>query len=85
MGSTPRQLLLRVTFDRDAASRARLHGGHKAPVSCRPRTHAGGPRISPNWGARKALLDPSSRDVGGRARRRGCMDSFGGLSFSWQA
>ena len=31
----------RVANDRVAASRARLHDGHGAPVPCRPRTHAG--------------------------------------------
>ena len=34
-------MTLRVTNGRVAASRARLHDGHEAPVPCRPRTHAG--------------------------------------------
>lgn len=40
-GSTHRLRPTRVTNDRVAASRARLHHGQEAPVPCRPRTHAG--------------------------------------------
>src|SRR5215472_15890321 len=77
-GSTHQQPPMRVTNDRVAASRARLHDGHKAPVSCRPRTYAGRSRISPNRAAVNTLLSPSSRVARGRARRKGCMDSFHG-------
>jgi hypothetical protein len=49
----------RVTNGKVAASRARLHDGHEAPVSCRPRTHAGA----------RILLTSSSRAVEGRPRR----------------
>src|SRR5262249_17836895 len=76
-GSTHRRRPMRVTKDKVTASRARLHDGQQAPVSCRPRTHAGGSRISRDCVGRKPLPDSSSRAVGGRARRKGCMDSFG--------
>ncbi len=79
-GSTQERLRRRVTKDKVAASGARLQDGQEAPGSCRPRTHPGGSRISRNRAAWKPLLDSSSRAVGGRARRKGCRDSFGSLS-----
>jgi hypothetical protein len=77
-GSTQRGLGLRVTKDRVAASRARLHDGYEAPVPCRPRTRAGRCRISPGRAAGNALphAGSSSRAVGGRARRGGLHGFF---------
>ena len=74
-GSTQRRAPLRVTNDRVAASRARLHDGHEAPVPCRPRTHAGRSRIVPEPGRRSLPLRSSSQGVGGRARHGGFMAS----------
>src|SRR5262245_48743470 len=46
---------MRVTKDRVAASRARLHDGQEAPVSCRPRTRTGVSNISQHLGAGNRL------------------------------
>src|SRR4051812_16742689 len=62
----------RVANGRVAASRARLHDGHEAPLPRRPRARAG----------RAILSAPRSLAVRGRARRSGCMSSFGGRRLS---
>src|SRR5262245_55162763 len=57
---------MRVTNGKVAASRARLHDGHKAPVPCRPRTRAGQFTIRQNRAAQTPLSPVHGRSGAAR-------------------